>query len=232
MKNVYLICMMAISLAISNVFVANSQDTSTAPIVTEECILNISESQQLVKDKQFAEAYEPWSAVYEACPNANKTIYTNGAKIIKALFQATTDEEEKRRLAELAIELQDKRIEYFGNDPKFPTAYILGEKGLAYLDFWGSEKIEEAHECLRQSVQQRGDRSKIIVLVKLVETSCEMYKMNPGLYEAEFLADYHLARKYLETIATNPSNKNAESAKEQKQYVDEIFENSGISSKQ
>lgn len=182
-------------------------------------------------NKQFAEAYEPWSAVYEACPNANKAIYTNGAKIIKALFQTTTDEEEKRRLAELAIELQDKRIEYFGNDPKFPTAYILGEKGLAYLDYFGSEKIEEAHECLRQSVQQRGDRSKIIVLVKLVETSCEMYKMNPGLYEAEVLADYHLARKYLETIATNPSNKNAESAKEQKQYVDEIFENSGISSK-
>ena len=130
MKNVCLICMMAVLLTISNVFVAYSQDTNVKPIVTEECILNISESQQLVKDKQFAEAYEPWSAVYEACPNANKTIYTNGAKIIKALFQATTDEEEKRRLAELAIELQDKRIEYFGNDPKYPTAYILGEKGL------------------------------------------------------------------------------------------------------
>lgn len=232
MKNVYLICMMAISLAISNVFVANSQDTSTEPIVTEECIFKISESQQLLKNKQFAEAFRTWSAVYEACPNANKTLYSTGAKIIKALFQATTDEEEKRRLAELAIELQDKRIEYFGNDPKFPTAYILGDKGLAYLDYFGSEKIEEAHECLRQSVQQRGDKSKVMVLVKLVETSYEMYKMNPGLYETEFLADYHLARKYLETIATNPSNKNAESAKEQKQYVDEIFENSGIPSKQ
>ena len=94
---------------------------------------------------------------------------------------------------------------------------------MAYLDYFGSEKIEEAHECLRQSVQQRGDKSKVIVLVKLVDASYEMYKMNPGLYESEFLADYHLARKYLETIATDPSNKKAESAKEQKQYVDEIF---------
>ena len=232
MKNVCLICMMAVLLTISNVFVAYSQDTSTEPIVTEECILKISESQQLLKNKQFAEAFRTWSVVYEACPNANKTLYSTGAKIIDALYRATSDEEEKRSLAELAIEIQDKRIEYFGNDPKHPTAYILGEKGLAYLDFWGSEKIEEAHACLQQSVQQRGDKSKIIVLVKLVETSYEMYKMNPGLYETEFLADYHLARKYLETIATNPSNKNAESAKEQKQYVDEIFENSGIPSKQ
>ena len=231
MKNVYLICMMAISLAISNVFVANSQDTSTEPIVTEECIFKISESQQLLKNKQFAEAFRTWSAVYEACPNANKTLYSTGAKIIDALYRATSDEEEKRSLAELAIEIQDKRIEYFGNDPKHPTAYILGEKGLAYLDFWGSEKIEEAHACLQQSVQQRGDRSKIIVLVKLVETSYEMYKMNPGLYEEEFLADYHLARKYLEKLATDPNYKKVETAKEQKQYVDGIFENSGISSK-
>lgn len=232
MKNVCLICMMAVSLTISNVFVAYSQDTSEKPIVTEECIIKISLFHELVKNKQFAEAYEPWSAVCEACPNANKAIYTDGEKIIEALFREASDEVEKSSLAELAIEIQDKRIEYFGNDPKFPTAYILGEKGLAYLDYWGDEKIEEAHECLQQSVQQRGDKSKVIVLVKLVDASYEMYKMNPGLYETEFLADYHLARKYLETMATDPSNKNAESAKEQKQYVDEIFENSGIPSKQ
>lgn len=231
MKNVCLICMMAVFLTISNVFVAYSQDTNVKLTVSEEYILKISMAQELLHNKQFAEAYEQWSAVYEVCPNANKAIYTNGAKIIKALFQTTTDEEEKRKLAELAIELQDKRIEYFGNDPKFPTAYILGEKGLAYLDYFGSEKIEEAHECLRQSVQQRGDRSKIIVLVKLVETSYEMYKMNPGLYETEFLADYHLASKYLEMLATDSSSKKAETAKEQKQYVDGIFENSGIPSK-
>lgn len=232
MKNVCLICMMAVSLTISNVFIAYSQNTSAKPIVTEDCIMDISISHQLVKNKQFAEAFKPWSAVYEDCPNASKAIYVDGAKIIEALFRASSDEEEKRRLAELSIELQDKRIEYFGNDPKYPTAYILGEKGLAYLDFWGSEKIEEAHECLQQSVQQRGDKSKVMVLVKLVDTSYEMYMTNPGLYETKFLEDYHLVRNYLEKLAADPSNKNAESAKEQKQYVDEIFENSGIPSKQ
>ena len=221
--------MMAVSLTISNVFVANSQDTNVEPVITEECVFKISLFHELVKNKQFAEAYEPWSAVYEACPNAKKNIYTDGVKIIEALFRASSDEEEKRRLAELAIELQDKRIQYFGNDPKYPTAYILGEKVLAYLDFWGSEKIEDAHECLQQSVQQRGDKSKILVLVKLVDTSYEMYKMTPRLYETEFIADYHLARNYLEKMATDPSNKNADLAMKQMQYVDTIFENSGLS---
>ena len=38
---------MAVFLTISNVFVANSQE----PIVTEECISNISAFQELVKNK-------------------------------------------------------------------------------------------------------------------------------------------------------------------------------------
>ena len=228
MKNVCLICMMAVSLTISNVFVANSQE----PSVSDECMNNINIFHEMVKNKQFAEAYEPWFTVFETCPYANKDIYRDGEKILKALFRATSDEEERRKLAELAIELQDKRIQYFGDDPKYPAAYILGEKGLAYLDYFGNEKIEEAHECLQQSVQQRGDKSKIIVLVKLVDTSYEMYKMNPGLYGTDFLADYHLARKHLETMATDPSNKNALIAEKQKKYVDKIFENSGISNKQ
>ena len=221
--------MMAVSLTISNVFLANSQDTSVEPIITEECVNKVKVVHEMVKNKQFAEAYEPWFAVFEACPSAVRAIYTDGEKIIEALFEATSDKEEQGRLAELAIELQDKRIQYFGNDPKYPTAYILGEKGLAYLAFWGSEKIEDAHECLQQSVQQRGDKSKILVLVKLVDTSYEMYKMTPRLYETEFIADYHLARNYLEKMATDPSNKNADLAMKQMQYVDTIFENSGLS---
>ena len=228
MKNVCLICAMAITLTICNVFVANSQDTSVEPIVTEECVNNVNAFHSMVKDKQYVEAYEPWFAVYETCPNANKAIYVDGKKIIEALYNSTFDKKEKAKWAELAIELQDKRIQYFGNDPKYPTAYILGEKGLAYLDFYGSEKIVEAHQCLQQSVQQFKERSKIVVLVKLVDASYELYKKNPKRNKSEFIADCHLASMYLEMQATDPNNKNAEIAEKMKKYVDTIFNNSGI----
>ncbi len=228
MKNVFSISAMAIILAICNVFAANSQDTSVEPVVTEECVMNVSLSHDMVKNKKYADAYEFWLAAYEDCPNANKAIYVDGAKIIEALYNSTFDKKEKRRLAELAIELQDKRIQYYGNDPKYPTAYILGEKGLAYLDFWGDEKIVEAHECLQQSVQQFKERSKIVVLVKLVDASYELYKKNPKRNKSEFIADCHLASMYLEMQATDPNNKNADIAEKMKKYVDTIFNNSGI----
>ena len=197
------------------------------PTITEECVINVSLFHESVKNKQYADAYEPWWEVYSTCPNANKSIYTDGAKIVEALFNATSDQAEKERLAKLAVEMQDKRIRFFGNDPKYPKDYILGEKGLAYLDFYGDEKLAEAHECLQQSVKGMGDKSKITVLVKLVDVSYALYKKDPNGRAEGFIADYEMASNYLGTMAADANNKNAEIAGKQKDYVDNIFAISG-----
>jgi len=197
------------------------------PAITEECVVNVSIFHENVKNKMFADAYEPWWEVYTTCPNANKSIYTDGAKIVEALFQATSDPAEKERLANLAVEMQDKRIRYFGNDPKYPKDYILGEKGLAYLDFYGDAKLSEARECLHTSVTAMGAQSKITVLVKLVDASYAIYKKDPNAMAEQFIADYELASNALGEQAANTNNKNAEIAGKQKEYVDNIFAISG-----
>ena len=197
------------------------------PTITEECVVNVSLFHESVKNKQYADAYEPWWEVYTTCPNANKSIYTDGAKIVEALYGATKDAAEKERLAALAVELQDKRIKWFGNDPKYPTDYILGEKGLAYLDFYGDTKLPEACDCLRKSVTSLGAQSKIMVLVKLVDVSYALYKQDPSGKAEQFIADYELASNALAEQAGNPANKNAEIAGKQKDYVDNIFAISG-----
>ena len=197
------------------------------PTITEECVINVSLFHESVKNKQFADAYEPWFEVYNTCPNANKSIYTDGSKIVEALFQATTDPAEKERLAKLAVEMQDKRIRFFGNDPKYPKAYILGEKGLAYVDFYGDAKLAEARECLRASVEGMGAKSKVMVLVKLVDVSYAIYKQDPNGKAEQFIADYELAGTALGEQAADATNKNAEIAAKQKDYVDNIFAISG-----
>ena len=197
------------------------------PVITEECVMNVSLFHEAVKNKMYADAYEPWMDVYTNCPNANKSIYSDGSKIVEALFQATSDPAEKARLAQLAVDMQDKRIRFFGNDPKYPKAYILGEKGLAYLDFFGETKLTEARECLQQSVTGMGVGSKILVLVKLVDASYALYKQDPNGKAEQFIADYELASNYLGEQAANANNKNAEIAGKQKDYVDNIFAISG-----
>lgn len=197
------------------------------PTITEECVINVSLFHESVKNKQYADAYEPWWNVYTTCPNANKSIYTDGAKIVEALYNATNDKAEKERLANLGIEMQDKRIKYFGNDPKYPKAYILGEKGLAYIDFYGETKLAEARECLQQSAEGMGANSKIMVLVKLVDASYALYKQDPNGKAEQFIGDYQLASNLLAEQAGSATNKNADIAAKQKDYVDNIFAISG-----
>lgn len=197
------------------------------PVITEECVMNVSLFHESVKNKMFADAYGPWWEVYTTCPNANKSIYSDGAKIVEALYQATSDPAEKERLAKLAVEMQDKRIRYFGNDAKYPKAYILGEKGLAYVDFYGETKLAEARECLRQSVEGMGNKSKVMVLVKLVDVSYALYKQDQNGKAEQFISDYELASNALGEQAADASNKNAEIAGKQKDYVDNIFAISG-----
>lgn len=197
------------------------------PTITEECVVNVSIFHEAVKNKQFAEAYEPWWEVYTTCPNANKTIYTDGPKILEWKFEHSNSTSEKNKYAEILLELYDKRIFYFGNDPKYPTDYILGEKGVAYLDYYGSNKMREAYECLRQSVNGRDIKSKIMVLVKLMDVSYELYKQNPNGFSERFVADYERVSNILAAQANDPSNKNAGVAGKQKEYVDNIFAISG-----
>ena len=197
------------------------------PTITEECVMNVSLFHESVKNKMYADAYEPWWEVYTTCPNANKSIYSDGAKIVEALYQATSDAAEKERLAKLAVEMQDKRIRFFGNDPKYPKTYILGEKGLAYVDYYGETKLAEARECLQQSVVGMGAKSKVMVLVKLVDVSYALYKQDPNGKAEQFIADYELASNALAEQAADATNKNAEIAGKQKDYVDNIFAISG-----
>ena len=103
----------------------------------------------------------------------------------------------------------------------------MGEKGLAYLDFFGDAKLVEARECLQKSVAEMGAKSKVMVLVKLVDVSYALYKQDPNGRAEQFIADYELASNALGEQAGDSSNKNAEIAGKQKDYVDNIFAISG-----
>lgn len=198
------------------------------PTITEDCIINVSLFNESVKNKQFADAYGPWWEVYNECPNANKAIYTQGSKIIDWLYANTTDPAEKDRLRKLILEMSDKRIKYFGDDPRYPTAYILGQKALDYCQYYEDDELKlPAYEWLKQSVAGMGVKSQMAVLVKLVDVSYGLYKSDPNKYGEQFIVDYEQASELLGQQAADASNKNAAIASKQKDYVDNIFAISG-----
>lgn len=198
------------------------------PVITEECIMNISLFNESAKNKQYADAVEPWYAVYNECPNAGKAIYTRGPQILAWQISQAQSEEEKAQYKSTLMQMYDKRIKYFGNDPKYPTAYILGQKGLDYCEFFTEDELKlPAYQWLKQSVEGMGAESNINVVKKFTEVSNNIYKSDPEKYAAQYIADYQLASDVFNKIANNPTNKYAENAKQYKESVDAFFAASG-----
>ncbi|MCM1034583.1 MAG: hypothetical protein NC038_03290 [Paludibacter sp.] len=198
------------------------------PVITQEILENISLFTESAKNKQYADAVEYWMMVYTTCPNAHKSIYTYGPKIIAWQILQATSEEEKEVLRTRLMEMYDKRIKYFGNDANYPTPYILGLKALDYCNVYTEDALKQpAYEWLKQSIDGMGEKSQITVLAKYAELSNLLYKSNPEQYAEQYIADYQLVSDLLNKQAANTANKNAAVAKQTKEYIDNIFAVSG-----
>lgn len=207
---------------------AEPEVTEEEPVITEECLMNISLFNESVKNKQYQDAYNPWWSVYTTCPSANKVIYTKGSDIVEYMYNQATDPAEKDRYRKLALELCDKRIKYFGDDPRYPKAYILGQKGVEYCKYYPEDETKEiAYPWLKESVLGMKEKSQVSVLTKLAEVSYALYKSNPEKYGEQFLADYSKVSELLQVISKDPTNKSASVAGQQKDYVDNLFAISG-----
>ena len=198
------------------------------PTITEECVINVSLFNESVKNKQYADAWEPWWQVYTPCPNANKVIYTRGDELVEWKISQTQDPKEYDELRQLLLKLHDSRIKYFGNDPKYPKAYILGLKGVDYCNFFKEDPLKEpAYGWLKESIEGMGNKSQLQVLKAFADLSNARYKSDPDKYASAYIADYQTVSTILGVQAADASNKNAARAQENKDYVDQIFASSG-----
>ena len=208
--------------------VIEEKEEAEENVVTEECIINVSLFNESVKNKQYADAWDPWWQVYTTCPSANKAIYTRGDELVEWKISQTQDEKEYHELRELLMTLHDKRIKYFGDDPKYPKAYILGLKGVDYCNFYKEDpKKDAAYEWLKESIMGMKEKSQIQVLKQFADLSNARYKLDPEQYGAAYIADYQTVSMILAAQAADPANKNAARAQENKDYVDQMFASSG-----
>ena len=208
----------------------NVEEEVVAPVVEalddEECLMLLSLSHESVKAEQYDDAYENWSKLYQSRPDFNKTIFTDGNKILEYKWNNAQTPEEKNQWREMIMKLHDERIKFF-DDPKYPDAYVLGLKGLDYLTYYPEDELGlKAYECLKQSVDGMGENAQITVLRKLVEVSYNIYKSNQDQYGDQFLADYQKVAALLDAIVAK-GGKNSAAAQEQKAYVDRLYAASG-----
>ncbi|MCR9250622.1 MAG: hypothetical protein NXI20_09360 [bacterium] len=90
-----------------------------------------------LKAGNFEAAKEPLLWLLENTPNLNVSLYINGAKIYEGLADATADKAQKKEFQMKALEMYDKRIEYFGDEDK-----VLNRKGYRAYKFLKDDKTK------------------------------------------------------------------------------------------
>lgn len=208
---------------------ANAQEEPESLVVTEECLMNLSLFNESAKNRQYADALEPWNQVFNNCPSANRAIYAQGRQILHWELSQQKDDASYRKVFDKLMLMYDKRIKYFGDDPRYPTAWILGIKALDYMVYAKHDELmRPAYEWLEQSIDGMGENTEIEVLRQFVVLSDRYYSLDNSHGE-KYIMDYLKANAILEVLG-NGGGANEQVTALAQQYkngLDIVFAQSG-----
>ena len=91
----------------------------------QECLNNLSIFSELIKQKKYDEAYEPWMKVRNKCPKFHKNIYKGGEKILKHKIENSSGAEKVAFLKDNDKLLDDGNL-YFAKS--YSKDKVLGKK--------------------------------------------------------------------------------------------------------
>ena len=128
----------------------------------ELCEQNLSIYIEFYKQKNYKDAYKPWTYLFNNAPKRTKNIYLHGPKIIKALIKNLNDQSRYTPLVDSLIMVYDQRNVYY----KGKEAYVIGMKGADLYKYkkTTTEGLQTSYEELKKAFEMAGNESTASVL--------------------------------------------------------------------
>ncbi|PLX08882.1 MAG: tetratricopeptide repeat protein [Marinilabiliales bacterium] len=140
------------------------------------CVTNLSLYGEFVKQKNYKDAVSGWRNAFDICPQSTRKLYSDGVKIYSYLIKNEKDEAKKEPLIDTLLMIYDRRIEYFGNNKKYPEGWILGRKGNEIYRY-RRDNVEEAYQCLSKSMEMQKEKTEAGIITPLMYMSIKMMKL-------------------------------------------------------
>jgi tetratricopeptide (TPR) repeat protein len=192
------------------------------------CVKNISLFSSYAKTNNFKDALEFWHTAYNECPAATKDIYLYGVRIVGWQIDNETDPAKKDALIKDLMTVYDKRIKYFGDDPKYGKDWIVGRKAQDYFQRMG-EKADpnQLYSWTKEAVDEFGDKTDLLAISFYMAASSQLMIADPSKKET-YIQDYLKVSAILEKqIAATADEKEKEALLATKSGLDTGFANSG-----
>lgn len=139
----------------------------------------------LVKSKQFDKAIEPHNWLLEQCPDLNKSLYINGAKIYEGLEGTEQDAAKKAEYQGMAMKMYDERIKYFGEE-----ASVLNRKAFKAYKYYKNDrsKYKEMLDLFDKTFELNGNKTFDNNLMAYMDV-VRRYKLSGGELSDEQVID-------------------------------------------
>lgn len=192
-----------------------------------KCLMSYSLFSEYAKQKNYADAMEPWTYCFENCPAAGKGIYIYGVNIVKWEIKNAATKDEKNEKIDKLMRVYDQRIKYFGDDPKRPEAYLLGQKAVDLKSLKSRDMTaqKQAYEWLKQSIDGLGASVTPKFINYYMALSFSFYSQDEISGE-RLLTDYEMIQGKLDMIAKR-GGKYGDAANQMKSSFEQNFANSG-----
>lgn len=155
------------------------------------CLTNISLFVPYAKVNNFQDAYPSWKIAYEECPAATKDIYLYGVRIMNWKIEQEKDATKREALINDLMAVYDKRIQYFGNDPKYGKDWIVGRKTQDYLSLKGDKAdIPMVYGWLGQVLDEYKEKTDELAVSQYMFASHKMMEKDEAGHKAKFVQDF------------------------------------------
>lgn len=201
MKTKVLLLAFGCLIGVSGAYAQKGIDTGTPFGHGEDsarCVTNLSLYAPYAKSGNYKDAYEYWKMAYDECPGSHKDIYLYGQRIINWQIENEKDPAKREALINDLMAMFDKRIKYFGNDPRYGKDWIVSRKAQDYERLKG-ENIDAKllYGWTKEVVDEFGDKTEALAVSYFMLASYKMLSEDPNHKEA-YIQDYLKASDILD----------------------------------
>ena len=197
------------------------------------CVTNISLFQTDIKVNNFKDAYPRWKAAYEECPAATRDLYMYGVQLVKWQISEEQDAAQREVLIEELMAVYDKRIIYFGDDPRYGKDWIIAAKATDYIQLKG-DNLDPVilYGWLDDVTNEFQEKVDPKILSYLMFASYKLIGVDIEKYREQYINDFLRCSAFLDAQLENARTANDETAINNsmayKSQIEEGFTASGV----
>lgn len=193
------------------------------------CLEQLSLYNSYYTIKDYNSAYDCWKVVFDECPQAGgRTLYANGAFLIaNKMVKDANDPVKYKEWFDLLMKCYEQRIQYFGDNAKYPEAWIRGRQAIDLLKYsTDKDKNAQALPWLSMSVEKMGDNVDADVANAYFQVVTDQYMNNKDTYKDSYVSEYIKMGDLLDKRISK-NDKYASNYQVVRNNIDQIFAASG-----